>query len=690
MLAVKEYEYDVFISKNSKDLEFARKVKLFLENNGLSVFLSEKDLTEKGNSNYQVEIEKAVVNSRHLIILFSDINHWYSSGWVQREVILFKNAKFTERRGGNLLVVRGDDVPFTILPETFWGYESFLFADYERLLSYVKGKEYTLSDFFLNKISTYLTNLPHKFADSFKNPYIELQAELVSTTDAVPFMEVALKNVTNQYDEDWAEDYSELLSPLSRRATLDTEEDFDEEEPTESDSEQEEIRTPILKVIKEQKRVIIIGEPGSGKTTTLKKILVDNCSLFHNDSQTLIPIFIPLSKVSGKDDLLDVLCKIAGGHWIFDLLSQNKIIVLFDGLNEINSTERESVISKIKVFLINYPECAVVITSRIHTFINVFNLQVYELLRFSEKEITKFILAHTEYQGLVEAVLSNRQLSDLASTPLILNMIITVWSASRTIPQQRGQLFEMFVNFIMNRETKKGITLIQQDRKKLFLSYIAYNMRQEGILFAKINQLTSYSKSFFHQHEGALYISQYLDELLQNGILLQEHIDGEAEFTFIHESYQEFFAALFLKKIYSETGEWPINICTNEWFEIGRMCIDLTSKNLKDNTDAEILLRKVIQHENNDKTVYIDPNIHIYTRAFYSGSDSHPYFKDYLSQYVYINLNNWYNLYAGEALIHTDTLTKLFESVGLLCNKELLHLIFTNEKWEDIWLYCRY
>ena len=64
-------EYDIFLSKNTKDLTEARRVVDLLKSYGLKVFESTQELSNIGKTDYASSIDKALENSHHIIILCS-------------------------------------------------------------------------------------------------------------------------------------------------------------------------------------------------------------------------------------------------------------------------------------------------------------------------------------------------------------------------------------------------------------------------------------------------------------------------------------------------------------------------------------------------------------------------------------------------------------------------------------------
>lgn len=119
-------KYDVFISHKSADFEIAHDLYKYLVSKGKNVFLSEVSLPKLGSTEFMKRIDEAIDNSKHMIVVCSNINY-LNSGWVEAEWRMFINEKRSERKTGNFLTLIVD--PFTIssLPISIRQYDVFSF-----------------------------------------------------------------------------------------------------------------------------------------------------------------------------------------------------------------------------------------------------------------------------------------------------------------------------------------------------------------------------------------------------------------------------------------------------------------------------------------------------------------------------------------------------------------------------------
>ena len=91
MLHSKSYEYDVFISHKSEDLQWALKLRKSLQDKGFKAFVDEKDLLS--GSGWERQLGETLQNSHHLVVLWS--NEADHSQWVRREIAHFDTRVYS-------------------------------------------------------------------------------------------------------------------------------------------------------------------------------------------------------------------------------------------------------------------------------------------------------------------------------------------------------------------------------------------------------------------------------------------------------------------------------------------------------------------------------------------------------------------------------------------------------------------
>lgn len=128
-------EYDIFLSKNTKDLAEARKIVNLLKFYGLKVFESTQELSNIGKTDYASSIDKALENSRHIIILCSENEFGTGEGsdslWVYYEWSSFRNEILSKRKEGNIAVVLSGGISLSSVAFGLRKYEAFSIDEIE-------------------------------------------------------------------------------------------------------------------------------------------------------------------------------------------------------------------------------------------------------------------------------------------------------------------------------------------------------------------------------------------------------------------------------------------------------------------------------------------------------------------------------------------------------------------------------
>mgnify|MGYP002624662644 CR=1 FL=1 len=134
-----DFQYDVFISKNSKDAALAQEITTFLEENGLTCFNSDTQLRQRGDTKFGKQIDDAVAHSKNLVLVCSDLNY-LNSKWVEYEWTFFKDkSRHVDYEMGNLIPVMPEGVDEDELPGGLQYIQRIPIQSYqESLLDYIK------------------------------------------------------------------------------------------------------------------------------------------------------------------------------------------------------------------------------------------------------------------------------------------------------------------------------------------------------------------------------------------------------------------------------------------------------------------------------------------------------------------------------------------------------------------------
>jgi hypothetical protein len=128
----------VFLSARSEDYGCAEEVHRFLTDSGVKAFFSHVSLPELGSSDYRREIDQALDDAQHMVVITSSRDNVLSQ-WVEAEWGFFINEKRSGRKPGNLITVVVGSMEISELPPSLRYYEVINYGPeaLEKLLRYV-------------------------------------------------------------------------------------------------------------------------------------------------------------------------------------------------------------------------------------------------------------------------------------------------------------------------------------------------------------------------------------------------------------------------------------------------------------------------------------------------------------------------------------------------------------------------
>ena len=317
-----------------------------------------------------------------------------------------------------------------------------------------------------------------------------------------------------------------------------------------------------------RKRILVQGQTGIGKSTFVKKLLVDwvGVNKGTGDEQAAVlknfelVVAVNLKEVSKFQSLEDVitLSNVFAKEDKFmteglvDYISNNqeKVLLIFDGYDEYRCG-RDSEIYEI--FNGNsLRSCSVLITTRISKADELRGGEDLhaEIIGFSEVDRKCFMrrFLNSEEVSKLEFHLYERQLEELAKVPLLLLFFCLLWrkGQSKSFPKSKTTLYMDIIQFILNHshskqtgdKTKKAPQYVELNSFKEILSEIG-KVALQGLLkddhlfeYSQLSDSVRCDKSVFI---GLLQITEYSETLQPVGMV-----------SFIHKSIQEFLAAWYI------------------------------------------------------------------------------------------------------------------------------------------------
>jgi len=262
----------------------------------------------------------------------------------------------------------------------------------------------------------------------------------------------------------------------------------------------------IGKALQRYRRLVIIGDPGCGKTTLISYIgLTYARTLFGAENlvqerlglteEDTLPILVPLLNLGyllkekyakplkdGPKILLDFLKDYYAAQRIelpeeffSQYLDSGRAILLFDGMDEVaDPTMRQRVARIIEKFAARFQKCRFVVTSREVGYEGAARIEaefgLAKVREFNTQEVRQFVtdwtravettlagsdspdivyLADQQANRLIGAIESNSRVADLAVNPLLLTVIALVHRYRAQLPERRSELYEEAVEVLL-------------------------------------------------------------------------------------------------------------------------------------------------------------------------------------------------------------------------------------------------
>lgn len=278
------------------------------------------------------------------------------------------------------------------------------------------------------------------------NKYLNKFIQDYQHFDVEAFIDVEAEDVSSFYLAKVEEENEEEENKLEQEANYEI---IQQEENAEEDN----IET-ISSVMEREKQLIILGNPGTGKSTILVHEALKMANAYLQGMSNNIPVFVSLKHLMSIGDLEENLQIVKNICTENPIQAERTSTLFLDGLNELNHQIYQQAINSIKQFLTDYPEVKVVITSRKYGYKNQLGIPQYEVQVFDEEDISNYIKKRTGNIQMLIELRKNEMLLSLCSTPLILKMVVDTWLATGHLPLKLSSLYREFVDNQLHKSLK--------------------------------------------------------------------------------------------------------------------------------------------------------------------------------------------------------------------------------------------
>jgi hypothetical protein len=321
----------------------------------------------------------------------------------------------------------------------------------------------------------------------------------------------------------------------------------------------------------ESKYIIIQGIGGIGKSMLLTHLFLSSAKQAEDTGRT--PLLLSLKDYKDTTfGMVDFIWKSIKEYdseitqsSIVIALQHKQLILLLDGLDEIQTSVRDSFDQDLDAFIKSYPGNTIVMTSRpVYSFISYAKFSLFDILELSKKQAIELIekLEFWDIDGknsFLDA-LNNTLYSthrEFASNPLLLTIMLMTYSSFGEVPAKMHVFYsKAYETMARLHDASKGsfkrplhTKLTPEEFSKYFSQFCARTYKDEVLEFDAM-LFNAYMKKVL---KGALPEHQniaprdFLLDLTDNLCIMYR--EGE-QYYFIHRSFQEYFAAVYFASEY--------------------------------------------------------------------------------------------------------------------------------------------
>jgi HEAT repeat protein len=312
---------------------------------------------------------------------------------------------------------------------------------------------------------------------------------------------------------------------------------------------------PVLEAIRRHapEHVLLMGRPGSGKSTALLQLLVEEARQALTDSSAKIVVLVELRYLDiDRPSVLERIGAFLRSHDL-DLeedtlktaLVEGRLFLLIDGVNELPSETARRVVAR---FRQDYPQTPMIFTTRDAAISGDLGIEKkLEMQPLTEPQMQQFVQMYLPEQGELMLRQLQGRLREVGQTPLLLWMLCEVFQGMHQIPSSLGMLFQWFAreynNLKQDMPVSEGFRHWQSD----LLQYLTFTMMQaEGSTELRVVITRSEAERMLSEflHGKVEYPEQRAKEWLED--LLKHHLiqpTSQNQLEFHHQLLQEYYAA---------------------------------------------------------------------------------------------------------------------------------------------------
>ena len=283
----------------------------------------------------------------------------------------------------------------------------------------------------------------------------------------------------------------------------------------------------LEKCIKTENKVILLGNPGLGKTTELERLAIN---IINDKGNELIPIYRNLKNFTSNHDIESILFK----NWE----SYKNLIFIFDGIDEIPDIQDFN--SKLETFIYylntNEIEFKFILSCRTNVYEslikNISDFKVYYLRDLYYHESIN-LLKQKCGNAIIDSLSFDSTITEFLKNPFQVNILADYIKENKKLPSNSSELWESYINLRLTHDDnhkliKKSLNIPLIKRLSIKASLVNELMQRNTISNEELYEVASSNSSDFKDFKDNPLIDK------------NKELD---EWFFEHRNIQEYFAA---------------------------------------------------------------------------------------------------------------------------------------------------
>ena len=342
-------------------------------------------------------------------------------------------------------------------------------------------------------------------------------------------------------------------------------------------------RQDAIRVANDKRHLMVLGPPGVGKSTFLRKVGLEALKEKSGDfMHKCIPVFLELKRFTGNQVDIEALIthefEICGYPYPMEMvqtaLKSGKLLILFDGLDEVPAANVDNVVRAIADFVDRYRQNRFIASCRIAAYKGGFTqFSEVEMADFSDSQVQGYIknwFASTSdpnrrqldremetgercWQMLNEK--SHQATKELARNPLLLTLLCMVYDNTQNFPRNRVDLYEKALNIFLEewmaeKRVRQDYSVSQyldiSSQKRMLAEIAAKNYNANRFFFSEaklVDQINEFGEGSANTPPG-FNASQILETIRVDQGLFVERLSGF--YSFSHLTFQEYLTANYI------------------------------------------------------------------------------------------------------------------------------------------------